>query len=59
MEDNVEVKDLKVEPNDCPLESRLSVTITFDVKKAIPKCFWRMRFVFDFAYEKQTHGFYF
>ena len=57
--DLVEVTAIKVEPNDCPLEANLSVVITFTVKKPIPKAFWKMTFVFDFAYQKHVVGFLF
>lgn len=56
MEDQVEVKDIKVEPNDCDLQAKLSVTITFDVKKAISESYWTMKFIFDFSNKKHIVG---
>ena len=55
-DDEVKVEELSIEPNNCPLEERLALSMKFVLPRALPKACWRIRFIADQTNKRKIIG---
>jgi hypothetical protein len=49
----VDLKEVKISPNNCPLTSPLELQLTFTVSESISSGFWKFSFMVDMANKRR------
>ena len=49
----VDLKDVKISPNNCPLTSPLELQLAFTVSESVTHCFWKFSFMVDMANKRR------
>jgi hypothetical protein len=49
----VDLKDVKISPNNCPLTSPLELQLSFTVSESVSSCFWKFSFMVDMANKRR------
>jgi hypothetical protein len=49
----VDLKDVKISPNNCPLTSPLELQLSFVVAESVANCIWKFSFMVDMANKRR------